>query len=129
MTKAMRNQKKLGKYHSQACERTVLTQKNESPFTLCSREALENGYGFKNLKESNLREIHRFLDKASGLNISQTEKLYLHPTDRNDRKIVGDAVRSLVHYGITRRFHIHGYYEDGLFYVVRLDPNHQFHSS
>lgn len=44
-------------------------------------------------------------------------------TDVND-KFNG---RQIQHYKVSRKFRLFGYYQEGLFHIVRIDPNHEFH--
>lgn len=106
----------------------ILTTANSLPFTVCLRNKLEKGYDFNCLEKRHLKDLQRFLDKVSGLSITDAEKLYLRPnTDKGDTKRMDDQELQVVHFGVTDKFRLHGYYEGDLFIVCRLDPEHKYH--
>lgn len=119
--------KKLTKVPDLSRSPRKLTGRNEIPFTLCFKISLANGYGFKDLKQNHLKDLHSFLDKVAGLSISDVDKLYLHQPDCEDIIYIKNEEFQIQHYEVTKKFRIHGYYEGELFIVYRLDPNHQVH--
>ncbi len=94
-----------------------------SPFTLCFRHKLYNGYTFADMNVAQLKEFQKFLDKASALSFEQAEQLYRRKSDKSDT-FRGEQV---IHYGIGETFRIHGIIENGQFVVLRLDPKHNVH--
>lgn len=101
------------------CLSTRLT----SPFTLCFRHKLYNGYTFIDMNAAQIKEFQKFLDIASELSFEQVERRYRRTSDKLDT-FSGEQV---IHYGISKSFRIHGIIENGQFVVLRLDPKHSFH--
>ena len=101
-----------------------LTTKTEVPFILSFRYPLERGYTFKELTSRNNKEFQAFLDKISKLSVQQVDEQYARPPDKNDS--YND--RQVYHYEVAKSFRIHVVNEDGQYHIIRLDPNHRFHS-
>ncbi len=102
-----------------------LTKLNELPFIISFKYKLKKGYTFKELKQNHLKELQHFLDKISGMTISQVDGRYLRQPDSTD-VYNGSQVQ---HYEVTPKFRIHGVLEDKRFEIIRLDPNHKKHKS
>ena len=76
------------------------------------------------MNPAQVRDFQKFLDIVSQMTFQQVEQRYKRKSDKNDT-YNGDQV---IHYGVTEVFRIHGTIEMGQFVVLRLDPNHKFHS-
>ena len=103
---------------------TKLTNRLSSPFSLCFKYPLEQGYTFNDMSLAQVREFQKFLDLSAQMSFEQAERRYRRQSDTNDIKD-GDQV---IHYGIGKTFRIHGVIQNAQFVVIRLDPNHKFHS-
>lgn len=101
-----------------------LTTKTEVPFILSFRYPLERGYTFKELTSRNNKELQAFLDKVSKLSVQQVDEQYARPPDKNDSY----KDMQVYHYEVAKSFRIHVVNEDGQYRIIRLDPNHRFHS-
>ena len=101
-----------------------LTSKTEVPFILSFRYPLERGYTFKELTSKNNKEFQAFLDKVSKLSVQQVDEQYARKPDKNDE--YNDM--QVYHYEVSQSFRIHVVNEDGQYCIIRLDPNHKFHS-
>lgn len=104
---------------------TILTNRLSSPFTLCFKYKLENGYTFDEMNAAQIKDFQKFLNLASQMTFQEVERRYRRKSDTCDT-FSGDQV---IHYGITEGFRIHGTIEQGQFVVLRLDPAHKFHKS
>lgn len=104
-------------------------EKNSIPFRIVISTRLDNGYEFKDMKQSHIAEFHRFVAETvyKNLTISDVDKQFLRKEGlSNAPKITyGDIV--LYHYGKDGNpFRIFGYYNrDGYFVLCRIDGNHQ----
>lgn len=77
------------------------------------------------MKSEDLKKWQKFLDKISIMTITQVDDTYLRRPDNND-KFGEDEKIQIHHYGFED-FRIHGYWDEGIFYVIRLDPKHNYH--
>nr|DAP75494.1 MAG TPA: hypothetical protein [Caudoviricetes sp.] len=102
----------------------VLSSRTSAPFSITFRHKLLNGYRFSDLKRENYKELQSFLDKVCGVPFDIVDKLYRRKSDGNDL-YDGDQI---IHYEVTGKFRIHGIIENAQFIVLRLDPEHKFHS-
>lgn len=100
-----------------------LSNRLSTPFSLCFRYKLQNGYTFSDLNIHQLREFQAFLNLTSQMTFEQVERRYRRTSDTNDT-FNGDQV---IHYGVGQVFRIHGIIEDAQFVVLRLDPEHKYH--
>lgn len=95
-------------------------------FKLAISEQLENKYCFKDLRPSDIKIFHNFLDETVGkkLTITEVDSLFLRTKGGPKQEING---RDVVHYGKGRQsFRIFGYYnQDGYFTITRIDPRHK----
>ena len=103
----------------------VLTNHLSSPFSLCFRYKLENGYTFGEMNIHQVKDFQKFLDMTSQMTFEQVERRYKRKSDKDDT-FYGEQI---IHYGINKEFRIHGIIENGQFVVLRLDPSHDFHKS
>lgn len=101
-----------------------------SPFKIAICEQLDNNFCFKDLKNSDIKHLHKFIDETIGKNltISKVDKLYLRTKGQIQQEISG---REVIHYGKNNQpFRIFGYYNsDGYFNITRIDPKHKTHKS
>lgn len=108
---------------SKAHAGNLLSDRRNAPFILCFSRQLENNYEFADLKQADIKELHRFIAKVVGRPYSEADR-YLRNPDKND--LTEDNIQ-IQHYSISKKFRIHGFLQNGLFHVVRLDPEHDFH--
>ena len=101
-----------------------LTNKRDVPFEICFKYPLESGYTFSELSVRNIKDFQRFLDKVSAMTVDQVDRSFARKPDHND-SFHGSQV---YHYEVTDGFRIHVINEAGYYKVIRLDPNHRFHS-
>lgn len=100
-----------------------LTTQIDVPFVICFRDKLQSGYTFKELEKTNNKEFQNFLDKVSNMTVSQVDKMYRRPTDRQDKY----GEHQIFHYEVSNSFRIHVINYNGYYEVIRLDPNHKVH--
>ena len=110
----------------------LLTNRNSILFRMSIEHSLENGYDFKKLNSSSLKNLHSFIENTIGKNltISEVEKLFLRTKgDVFSNEVINGLKRKIIHFGKDRHsFRIHGYYnEKNNFYFVicKIDPNHK----
>jgi hypothetical protein len=110
----------------------LLTNRNSISFRMSIEHSLENGYDFKKLNSSSLKNLHSFIENTIGKNltISEVEKLFLRTKgDVFSNEVINGLERKIIHFGKDRHsFRIHGYYnEKNNFYFVicKIDPNHK----
>lgn len=115
----------MGKLTKGGINHAKLTNHLSSPFVLCFKYKLENGYSFEDLRQNDLKPLQSFLDHVADMTFQDVEKTYKRQSDRND-VYQGEQV---IHLGIAKGFRIHGVLEEGRFVVLRLDPRHEFHKS
>lgn len=101
-----------------------LTNKTETPFIISFKYALEKGYTFREMTQQNNKELQAFLDKVSQLSVQQVDEKYARKPDKTD----SFKNMQVYHYEVSRSFRIHVVSEEGQYRVIRLDPNHKFHS-
>ncbi|MCW0945145.1 MULTISPECIES: MAG6450 family protein [Streptococcus] len=108
----------------------LTNSKNETLFKLAICEQLDNNFCFKDLKNPDIKHLHKFIDETIGKNltISIVDKLYLRTKGQIQQEING---RDVIHYGKDNQpFRIFGYYNsDGYFNITRIDPKHKTHKS
>lgn len=103
----------------------LLTTRRDVPFVLKFKTPLEKKYTFKEMNQQNNKEFQNFLNKISKMSVQQVDKLFGRKPDKDD--IVND--KQVIHYQVTDKFRIHVIMDiDGSFEIIRLDPNHKFHS-
>lgn len=102
-----------------------LTQKQnrEVPFELCFKYPLEKGFTFKELSRDNLKQLQSFLDKVARMTVTQVDKSFARPPDKQDK--YNDL--QVYHYEVAPAFRIHVVIEAGYYKIIRLDPNHTVH--
>lgn len=103
---------------------TKLTKKTDVPFVLGFKYPLEKDYTFSEFQKINNHEFQRFLNKVSNMTVQDVDRLYSKKPDKSD---LYNGMQVL-HYQVTDSFRIHVVIEDGKYYIIRLDPNHRFHS-
>ena len=114
----------MSKLTNQSTKRhEILSSRLSSPFSLCFKYKLENGYTFLDMDTKHVKTFQKFLNQASQMTFEQAERLYRRKSDTTD-VFSGDQV---IHYGISEVFRIHGVIQNGQFVVIRLDPMHKFH--
>ena len=94
-----------------------------SPFSICFKHKLMNGYTFEGLSARDMKIWQGFLDLASQMTFEQAERRYRRISDDTDT-FDGEQI---IHYAIGEAFRIHGVIENGQFVVLRMDPTHKFH--
>lgn len=97
----------------------------EVPFELCFKYPLKKGYTLELLSKKNLKEFQSFLDKVSQMSVDQVDKMYARKPDSQDMYLG----MHVYHYEVTKAFRIHVINEGGQYKIIRLDPNHKFHSN
>lgn len=102
---------------------TRLSNRLTSPFTLCFKYKLQNGYSFSDMDSSHLKELQKFLNCVVDMTFEQVERRYRRKSDKADT-FSGEQV---IHYGISDTFRLHGIIENGQFMVLRIDPRHKYH--
>jgi hypothetical protein len=115
--------KKLTTVQQAAVEGAVLTNVSDDAFWICISHRLQNKYEFCDLKQRGIRSFNDFVRKCAGRRITEVDKLYLRKPDKND---IYNSYQ-VQHYGTSDGFRIHGYFANGLFHVIRVDPNHKKH--
>lgn len=100
-----------------------LTNQRDVPFELCFKYPLEKGYTFRGLSQQDLKIFQAFLDKVSGMTVTQVDEKFSKKPDSTDT-FNGMQV---YHYKVSKDFRIHVVNEDGYFKIIRLDPHHRFH--
>lgn len=112
---------------------STLSRRTNKEFQIVIKKQLDNRYCFKDLKENNLKEFHKFLDETveKDLTISEVESLFLRNKGGKEFISIGDEEFQLVHFGKNRtKFRVFGYYDiDTNFVLTRIDPNHKTHKS
>lgn len=101
-----------------------LTSNNNSPFLLGLKYKLETGYTFKEMQVSDNKKLQKFLDLVSQLSVYQVDNSYARKPDLEDI-YEGKNVR---HYEVSKGFRIHVILENGIYFIIRLDPNHSVHN-
>lgn len=101
-----------------------LTKNQDVPFVLCMKYPLEKGYTFANLSQRDTRDFQRFLDKIAKMSVNQVDHAFGKKPDRDDLYMD----KHVFHYGVTDSFRLHVVFDSGCYAIVRLDPNHKFHS-
>ncbi|HEL0808108.1 TPA: hypothetical protein TVK02_000377 [Streptococcus equi subsp. zooepidemicus] len=109
---------------------TLLINKVDRPFQISICNQLDNNFCFKDLKVSDLKLFHKFIDETVGKNLSISEVDSLFLRTKGPVKQHRDG-RDIVHYGKDRTpFRVHGYFNsDGYFNITRIDPRHKTHKS
>jgi len=101
----------------------VLTKVNTS-FVLGFKYPLLSDYTFKEISKENIRQFQNFLNKVSKMTLQEVETAFAQKPDKND-EFKGIPVH---HYKVNKSFRIHTIFEDGVHIIIRIDPNHHFHS-
>lgn len=101
----------------------LLTNKRDVPFILGFRYPLEKKFTLTELEKRNNKELQGFLDKVSQMSVQQVDESFARKPDKDD------TYRGLqvYHYEVTKSFRIHVVSEDGIYKIIRLDPNHRVH--
>lgn len=102
----------------------TLTNKNDIKFQLLFGYNIQNKYNFNRIQKSDAHKLMRFVDDVIGKSWSYVEGKYGRKPDKND-KVNG---HDIIHYGYSDGARLHGYEENGIFILVRFDPNHNVHS-
>lgn len=100
-----------------------LTSNHNSPFLLGLKHKLEKGYSFKEMQVKNNKAFQKFLDAISTLTVFQVDKSYGREPDKKDFY----GKKTVRHYEVTKKFRLHVILEDGVYFIVKLDPNHSVH--
>ncbi|WP_369691487.1 MAG6450 family protein [Companilactobacillus nodensis] len=100
-------------------------------FKLAITRSLDNGFQFKNLKQSGIKDFDRFVNETVGkeLTISQANKLFLRTRGPSERILINGEMKKIFHYGKDRTpFRIFGYYDEKDYFCIhKIDPNHTVH--
>lgn len=116
----------MGLLTGQAGEKTksrLLTNKRDVPFVLGFSYPLEKKFTLTELERRNNKELQGFLDKVSQMSVQQVDESFARPPDKNDTY----RGMQVYHYEVTRSFRIHVVSEDGIYKIIRFDPNHKVH--
>lgn len=92
-------------------------------YILGFRYPLEKKFTLTELEKRNNKELQGFLDKVSQMSVQQVDESFARKPDKDD------TYRGLqvYHYEVTKSFRIHVVSEDGIYKIIRLDPNHRVH--
>lgn len=101
----------------------LLTDKRDVPFILGFRYPLEKKFTLTELEKRNNKELQGFLDKVSQMSVQQVDESFARKPDKNDTY----RGMQVYHYEVTQSFRIHVVNEDGVYKIIRLDPNHKIH--
>lgn len=119
---------------------TSISNKNESkgtlltnqrvPFRIVIARKLENRYCFTKLEKRNVKEFESFVNKTVGqeLTITEVEERFKRNSDTNDCIKIKDIEYDIIHFEVTKKHRIHGYFEGKDFILLRIDPNHKVHN-
>ena len=102
----------------------LLVKEKPRPFVLCFEEKLEKGYTFSELEKRDLKAFQNFLDRVSGKQFPEVEKVYKRISDKKDKH----DNEQMIHFEVSKPFRIHGIIRNGKYVVIRLDPNHNVHN-
>lgn len=101
----------------------MLTTNLNTPFVLGFKYQLESGFSFKNMSLRDIKDFQNFLDKICKMTVQQVDTAYARKPDSND--VFHE--KKVRHYYVADAFRIHVVLDEGVFMVIRLDPNHSFH--
>ena len=101
-----------------------LTEHRDVPFKLCFHYPLEKKYTMDKMSMMDIKAFQNFLDKISKMTVQQVDTAFSRKPDKNDT--YNDL--QIRHYEVTDKFRIHVVLEEGLYKILRLDPNHKVHS-
>lgn len=101
-------------------------------FEMVISSDLHAEYDFSQLKESELKEFHRFIKDTINkrLSITEVDTLFLRRKGPvKERECINGISRDIIHYDKGNKpFRIHGYYnEDGYFVIYQIDAKHKKH--
>lgn len=116
--------KTLTNQQPQSPRGSTLTNKNTSRFILGFNYSLIKDYTFNEMTVRDNRKFQKFLDLVSKLSVREVDEKYSRVPDFTD-VYNGLQVR---HYEVSDKFRIHVILENGVYYIIRLDPNHKFHN-
>ena len=103
-----------------------LTERNKVNFKIYIGDNLEKKYTFEDVQQKNSHEFCRFLGKTLGKDWNYVAKNYQKKTDKTDFTEKGQQI---IHLKFSRAGRIHGYLENGVFVLIRFDPNHKKHGN
>ena len=124
--------KKLANIGKGKTENSALARVQKSPFKISIENQLDNKYCFKDLKASDIKEFHTFIEETvgKGLTISEVETLFKRKKGEVEKIDVCGQVYELVHLGKKRTtFRVFGIFDEGYFVLKRIDPKHKTHKS
>lgn len=101
-----------------------LTSHTSTPFIVSFKYRLEKDYGFDSLQIKHLRQFQDFLNRVSQMTFLEVDRIYRRKPDKSDIF----QGKDVIHYNAGGSFRIHGVLEEGRFKVIRLDPEHRYHS-
>ena len=102
-----------------------LTNRTEVPFIISFRYPLERGFTFREMTLQHNKELQAFLDKVARMTVQQVDEQFARKPDKKDSY----KEMQVYHYEVSKSFRIHVVInEEGHYRVIRLDPNHKFHS-
>lgn len=99
-------------------------------FKIAISRQLDNNFCFKDLDRSGLKGFHNFIDETigKGLTISQVDKMFKRTQGPVEKININGQDFDLMHYGKDQKpFRLFGYYLDGFFHIVKIDPKHKTH--
>lgn len=99
----------------------LLTNKRDVPFVLGLGLPIEKGYSFAELEKSDNKNFQRFLDKITKMTVQQVDSSFARKPDKDDVY----KGRRVYHYAVTDSFRVHVVNIDGIYHVLRIDPNHK----
>lgn len=114
---------KLTSIPSNRKNRDILTSKRKAKFNILIGEKLEKGYDFKNVQKKESHCLGLFFEKTIGKDWDYVISNYERQQDKND---IVDG-HEILHFEISQKGRIHGYLENGIFVMIRFDPNHHVH--
>jgi len=110
-----------------------LTNVQAQPFRISIERGLENKFQFGDMKQSDIKDFHRFVSETVGksLSISQVDNMYLRKRGlKKDMtmQVIDGAEREVFHYGKDRHpFRLFGFYNTGYFVLTKIDCTHATH--
>lgn len=101
----------------------ILTDNTKAKFKIYISDLLEKQYSFNNVQSKESHAFCTFLGKTLGKDWDYVIKNYGRETDKTDKK----SGQQILHFELNKKGRIHGYLNNGVFVLIRFDPNHNFH--
>lgn len=102
----------------------ILTSKNIKHFSfVMSNDFIEKKYRFdKNNKDDNKKFINKMIE-FMGYSWEKMKNDHYAKDDKTDKK----DNKQIKHIRLSDSMRVHGYEQNGVFVIIRFDPNHNFH--